>query len=122
MRTIFSLLYIQMETFPKEINLKTCMQEIKKNQSTLILQTRKEFCEQINEAVKLCKCTVTLEYPVCLWAENRILIARELFERFGTINVRIGGQFPTTISIKDPEVIPKGISSITIELFNVFAD
>ncbi len=109
-----------MDKFPDDINEKTCKQEIDKNQVTLIKNTRKDFCGQIREAVKLCHRVIVLEFPECLWAENRVIIVKELLERFGTISTKSGGNFPSICSIKEPESVSKSVCNIIIEVVNKF--
>ena len=106
-----------MEAFPEDINQKTCMQQIEKNQGTLIKNTRRDFCEQIRTAVKECQQNVILKFPVCLWGENRKLIARELLERFGPMDMEYRDRFAKERLIKDPDEIPRNVVQMTIELF-----
>ncbi len=109
-----------MDKFPEDINLKTCINEIKKNQSSMITKTREDFCKEIRKATKSCQWAVTLVFADSLWAENRVIIATELIERFGSVGIKTGGKYSATSIASELGDIPKNIVELQIEFANKF--
>jgi len=109
-----------MDKFPEDINLKTCINEIKKNQSSMLTKTRKDFCKEIRKATKSCQWTVTLVFSDSLWGENRVIITNELLERFGSVSIKTGGKYSVTSIASELGDIPKNIIELQIEFVNKF--
>jgi len=107
-----------MNNFPDEFNRGSCMKELKKNQSGIILEVRKEFYEKALESIKRSDRVVSFDFPDKLWQENRLKITKELLGRFGILKVSVPGEnYVTTKTASDEDELPNNIKSIKIEFF-----
>jgi len=110
-----------MDRFPDDIKLQACMQEIKKNQVELLRQTRSLFCEKIKNAIKICHQYVDLPYPENLWGENKVKLAIELFERFGSLRTtKVFSKNISKTKVRAKNDISKNIISIRVEFWNKY--
>ena len=74
-----------MESFPEDFTLAKCMKIIEENQISMTLKVRKNFHEQIMEAVQNCEPYVELVFPPNHWPLHKTKITKELLEIFGEI-------------------------------------
>ena len=106
------------EEFPEDITLQKCLTIIENNQAVLIVDTRKEFTQNIRDASESCEKKVNLEFSHKLWSDNRVKIAKELLERFGEIKVYMRqNKFTVNKTVSDENEIPAEIESVTIEFW-----
>ena len=105
-----------MDKFPDEINRKSCMDILKKNEEKLLCETREIFRDGINDALKSCCKYVILNFDERLWGEHRITITSELLERFQELKISTAQEkFTITKVINSPDEIPEPIKSIRID-------
>lgn len=108
--------YIIMDRFPDEINRKTCMEVIRKNQLQLIMETREEFTKKIMKALNVCDRFVVLTFDDRLWNEHRVTITKELLERFGEFKTSTPqAEFTSTKITNSPSDIKENIKTIRID-------
>ena len=105
-----------MDKFPDTLNRKTCVDRMAIKQTELIKETRKNMSDAITNYTEECNPIMILEFPDRLWHEHKIVIIKELLEKFGKLKVtnpQIIACVTSTISdIKD---IPPNVKKITIE-------
>ena len=107
-----------MDHFPEEFNRGSIMKQLEKNQAMIIKEVRQEFYEHVVESVKCSDRSITLEFPAKLWPENRLVITKELLEKFGILKVSIpGDQYVTTKTASDEDSLPTNIKSVRIEFY-----
>jgi hypothetical protein len=75
------------DTFPNDINLDTCRDNLKKAplKTTVI---REEFTKKIREGVRNGQKTITLQFDKYTKQLDQIYIIKELVERFGKVKVQ----------------------------------
>lgn len=106
--------------FPKDIDLQNCIKIIETNQQGLLTQTRHDFTYKIRQACTICEKNVKLDFSDKLWYDNRIIIVKELLERFGEIKVIMNGntsEYQVGKSISDPSALPSEIVAVIIEFW-----
>lgn len=105
-----------MDKFPESINRKSCIDKMAINQAELVKETRKNMVDSITRYVEECNPTMILEFPDRLWHEHKIVLIKELLDRFGKLkatNPQTIANVTSTISdIKD---IPPNVKKVTIE-------
>lgn len=105
-----------MDKFPDTFNRKICNDRMAKNQLILIKDVRKSFVDQVEKAVEDCSQTVTLEFPDRLWHEHKVVIIKEILERFGKVKVQTSNIHANVIkSIQNIEDIPNNVKKVIIE-------
>lgn len=77
----------RLQNWPDCITLKDCKEQMEQNQVIVIEQTRSLFCKSIMNAVNNSVPIVALDFPKNLLNNNKILIIKELIDRFGAISV-----------------------------------
>jgi hypothetical protein len=106
--------------FPEDIDLQNCIKIIETNQLGLLIQTRQIFTNSIRQACTICEKNVKLDFSDKLWYDNRLIIAKELLERFGEIKVIMNGnssEYQVGKSISDPSILPSEIAAVIIEFW-----
>jgi len=103
-----------MEVFPPEINKANCKKVLKDNQKKLLCKTREIFSEEIVNALDKCEKHVVLKFDKRLWFKYRLVISRELLEKFGVLEILTGIDYKVRKTISDSEQLNEHINSIKI--------
>ena len=110
-----------MESFPEDFTLVKCMKIIEENQKEMTVNVRKEFHENILQAVNDCEPSVKLDFPKNLWPLYKTMITGELLDIFGEVET-ITHNMKTNSIVSNPiteaENISKNIDSIVIRFMH----
>lgn len=105
-----------MDVFPDTITRTYCTKKIEEHQTILLKKTRDKFTEVIRDTIKNIKRIIYLQFDHKLSKTNRIIITKELLDRFGEFtittitNIEIVMNYSSDISSYDM------IKSITIRI------
>lgn len=104
-----------MDKFPEGFTRKICNDQMAKNQLMLIKDVRKTFYDSTLKSVEDCNPKLTLEFPDKLWHEHKVVLIKELLERFGKLKIVCGAQYEVTRLIDNVEDVPIGVKRVIIE-------
>lgn len=109
-----------MEGFPDEFNRTNLYTKMEKSQEKLIKDTRRRFFDEINESINNCSRVVSLVFPINMWNKYRIILIKELIERFNELRVYTDKSTHGTVRLIDNTVkdLPRNINKIDIEYWN----
>jgi len=102
------------EKFPDFINSENCYKILEKNQLEYVKQVRKSFCDKILWAIENLHENILLEFTPNIWYDNRVMLCKELLDRFGSVEIKTIQRYTITKSISDTQNIPQHIESIKI--------
>lgn len=107
-----------MDVFPDDLNMQNCMNIMKTKQKEMIKNVRAKLASDIGQAINICMKSVKLKFPENLWNEQRVILTKELLERFGELHIgTTQKKYNVTTFAHSEENIPNEIEFVRIDFW-----